>query len=143
MIPIETTAGCREYKRKRFTAGPSVCVTHQIYLRENICIGRYSLMMESIDIFNLFYHFRLFYPINQRIGYYSSKSRDTNNCCNDTSSHQALPQRPSLRLSLRSGAAVDDEAGAGHEAGIVRREKDNAFSNIGDRTQAANREPLQ
>jgi hypothetical protein len=36
-----------------------------------------------------------------------------------------------MRPSLRGDAAIDDEAGAGHEAGIVRGEKDDALGDIG------------
>jgi hypothetical protein len=42
---------------------------------------------------------------------------------------------------LRGDAAVDYEAGAGHEAGIVRGEKDDAFGDVGHRPQAADRQP--
>src|SRR5712664_3546695 len=40
----------------------------------------------------------------------------------------------SRRGSLRGDAAVDDEACAGHEAGIVRGEKDDALGDVGHRS---------
>jgi hypothetical protein len=36
-----------------------------------------------------------------------------------------------IRGLLRCDAAVDDETGAGHEAGVVRGEKDDALGDIG------------
>jgi hypothetical protein len=48
-----------------------------------------------------------------------------------------------LRPSLRGDAAVDDEAGTGHEAGIVRGEKDDALGDIGNRPHAADRDAFQ
>src|SRR5882724_4195002 len=44
---------------------------------------------------------------------------------------------------LRGDAAVDDEACAGHKAGVVRGEKDDALGDIGDRPHAADRQPSQ
>jgi hypothetical protein len=52
-----------------------------------------------------------------------------------------LTTRP--RASLRGGAAVDDEAGTGHEGGIIRGEKDDAFGDVGHGAEAADRQPLQ
>jgi hypothetical protein len=40
---------------------------------------------------------------------------------------------------LRRGAAVDDEAGAGHEGVVVGREKDDAFGNVVRRAEPADR----
>ena len=48
-----------------------------------------------------------------------------------------------MRPLLRGNAAVDDEAGAGHEAGIVRGEKDDALGDVGHRSHAADRQPGQ
>ena len=44
---------------------------------------------------------------------------------------------------LRRDPAVDDEAGAGHEAGVVRGEKDDALGDVGHRPHAADRDPGQ
>src|SRR5205085_1819640 len=54
----------------------------------------------------------------------------------------ANPTRCSGR-SLRRDPAVDDEAGAGHEGGVVRSEKDDALSDVGDRAHAADRDACQ
>ena len=48
-----------------------------------------------------------------------------------------------MRPSLRGDAAVDDEAGAGHEAGIVRGEKDDTLGDVGHRPHAADRDAFQ
>src|SRR5260370_39111261 len=48
-----------------------------------------------------------------------------------------------MRPSLRGDAAIDDEAGAGHEAGIVRGEKDDALGDVGHRSHAADRDAFQ
>src|SRR5712691_6431522 len=54
------------------------------------------------------------------------------------------PGRPDRAAGLlRGDAAVDDEAGAGHEAGIVRGEKDDALGDVGHRSHAADRQPSQ
>jgi hypothetical protein len=55
------------------------------------------------------------------------------------------PQCPILHPAplLRGDAAVDDEAGAGHEAGIVRGEKDDALGDVGHRPHAADRDAAQ
>ena len=42
---------------------------------------------------------------------------------------------------LRRNPAVDDEACAGHEAGVVRGEKDDALGDVGHRSHAADRQP--
>src|SRR5437879_8148834 len=48
------------------------------------------------------------------------------------------PRRTGSRLgSLRGDAAVDDEACAGHEAGVVGGEKDDALGDVGHRSHAA------
>jgi len=47
--------------------------------------------------------------------------------------------RPRPRLSLRGDAAVDDEAGPGHEAGIVRGEKDDALGDVVGHAEPADR----
>src|SRR5438132_7790910 len=44
---------------------------------------------------------------------------------------------------LRRDAAVDDEACAGHETGVVRGEKDDALGDIGHRSHAADWQPGQ
>src|ERR1700730_17549914 len=49
----------------------------------------------------------------------------------------------SRRGLLRGDAAVDDETGPGHEAGIVRGEKDDALGDVGHRPHAADRQPGQ
>src|ERR1700730_10189854 len=54
------------------------------------------------------------------------------------------PRRTGSRRGLlRGDAAVDDEAGPGHEAGIVRGEKDDALGDVGHRPHAADRQPGQ
>src|ERR1700738_429503 len=54
------------------------------------------------------------------------------------------PRRTGSRRGLlRGDAAVDDETGAGHEAGIVRGEKDDALGDVGHRPDAADRQPSQ
>src|ERR1700730_12833097 len=47
------------------------------------------------------------------------------------------------RSSLRRDPAIDDETGAGHKAGIVRGEKDDALGDVGHRSHAADRQPRQ
>jgi hypothetical protein len=54
----------------------------------------------------------------------------------------SIPFR-AYRESDAADAAVDDEAGAGHEGGIVRREKDDALGNVGHRPHAADRDARQ
>jgi hypothetical protein len=44
---------------------------------------------------------------------------------------------------LRGDAAVDHEAGTGHEAGIVRGKKDDALGDVGNRPHAADRDAVQ
>src|SRR5215471_19672901 len=46
-------------------------------------------------------------------------------------------------MSLRSGAAVDDEPGPGHETSIVGGEKNDALGDVGNRAQATDRESLE
>ncbi len=53
------------------------------------------------------------------------------------------PQFSSLRPSLHGDAAVDDEAGAGHEGRVVRGEKDDALGDVGHCPHAADRQPRQ
>ena len=48
---------------------------------------------------------------------------------------------PPGRYLLRGRAAVDDEPGAGHEAGIVGGEKDNALGDVVRHAEAADRKP--
>jgi hypothetical protein len=43
----------------------------------------------------------------------------------------------------RGDAAVDNKAGAGHEVGVVRGEKDDALGGVGHCLHAANRQPCQ
>jgi hypothetical protein len=43
----------------------------------------------------------------------------------------------------RGCAAIDDEAGACHEAGIVRGEDDDTFGDVGDRAHATDRDARQ
>src|SRR5438094_6694693 len=52
------------------------------------------------------------------------------------------PRRTGSRRGLlRGDAAVDYETGPGHEAGIVRGEKDNALGDVGHLPHAADRQP--
>ncbi len=54
------------------------------------------------------------------------------------------PGRPDRAAGLlRGDAAVDDESGPGHEAGIVRGEKDDALGDVGHRPHAADRQAGQ
>ena len=54
------------------------------------------------------------------------------------------PRRTGSRCGLlRGDAAVDDEACAGHEAGVVGGEKDDALGDVGHRSHAADRQPGQ
>src|SRR5438128_2523087 len=54
------------------------------------------------------------------------------------------PRRTGSRLGLlRGDAAVDDETGAGHKAGVVRGEKDDALGDVGHPAHAADRQPGQ
>src|SRR5438132_1379462 len=55
-----------------------------------------------------------------------------------------LPDGRGMRRGLlRGDAAVDDETGAGHEAGIVRSEKDDALGDVAHGPHAADRQPGQ
>ena len=55
-----------------------------------------------------------------------------------------LPDGRGMRRGLlRGDTAIDDEACAGHKAGIVRGEKDDALGDIGHRSHAADRQPGQ
>src|SRR6202022_1307574 len=54
------------------------------------------------------------------------------------------PRRTGSRCGLlRGDAAVDDETGPGHKAGVVRGEKDDALGDVGHRSHAADRQPGQ
>ncbi len=54
------------------------------------------------------------------------------------------PRRTGSRRGLlRGDAAVDDETGPGHEAGVVGGEKDDALGDVGHRSHAADRQAGQ
>src|SRR5215475_5519574 len=54
------------------------------------------------------------------------------------------PRRTGHHLGLlRGDAAIDDETGPGHKAGVVRGEKDDALGDVAHRSHAADRQPGQ